>query len=97
MVLVRMLEAREASVPPFFTINADAPLSADARMRAMPWVAAQVWVPLTARPGESRTRRRVATTAGGGSEQGRRVGTQPWPGRARTIWGDAANVGTPAP
>ena len=75
--------------------TADAPLSADARMRAMPWVEAQVWVPLTDRPGESRTRRRVATTAGGGSEQGRLVVTQPWPGMARTIWGDAANVGTP--
>jgi len=80
--------------------NADQPLRADARMLPLPWVGAEVWVPEQAKipaPGailaSFRSARPEKSTRT--PETGLLVCTKPWPGMARTVWGESEAVGTP--
>jgi len=77
--------------------NADAPLRRDTHMRPMPWVQAQIWLPLNPEPPHKFVSAEpVASEFGGGSKKGRLVVTQPWPAMMRTIWGDSEAFGTEA-
>ncbi|HVZ74841.1 MAG TPA: AMP-binding protein [Polyangia bacterium] len=78
--------------------NDDFPLRADAHTFPLPWVFADVWTSTATHEVQSgsgvRTRhehRRAAL-----EEKGELVITRPYPYLARTVWGDGANVGTPA-
>lgn len=77
--------------------NADAPLRRDTHMRPMPWVQAQIWLPLNPEPPHKFVSAEpIASEFGGGSKKGRLVVTQPWPAMMRTIWGDSEAFGTEA-
>ena len=58
--------------------NAEAPLRRDAHMRPMPWVQAQVWLPLNPEPPHKFViAQPIASEFGGGSKKGRLVIMQP--------------------
>ncbi len=71
--------------------NPDLRLRADARTYPLPWVMGDVWVP----EGEPDDRGRVGYRKAAPEEKGEIVITAPYPYLARTIWGDAGNVGKP--
>ncbi len=71
--------------------NRDFPLLADAHTFALPWVFAEVWASEKTYEVEGRTRHEHRLSAVG--EKGEIVITRPYPYLARTIWGDADNVG----
>mmetsp|Transcript_38971 Transcript_38971/g.89532 ORF Transcript_38971/g.89532 Transcript_38971/m.89532 type:complete len:602 (-) Transcript_38971:368-2173(-) len=79
--------------------NFDQPLRGDARMFAMPWVDAAVWLPKgTRQPSGRKVFSEVKPARSQldiGSEKGRLVTKTPWPSMARTVWGDSDAVGTP--
>lgn len=70
--------------------NADQPLRADAHTYPLPWVFGDVWVPEGEADNNGRYRYRRAAL----EEKGEVVITRPYPYLARTIWGDADNVGS---
>jgi len=67
------------------------PLQADAKTWPLPWIQAEVRVPEAQDESGRATRWRRADTG----EKGELVITQPYPYLARTIWGDAGNLGSP--
>ncbi|HUN52498.1 MAG TPA: enoyl-CoA hydratase-related protein, partial [Candidatus Sulfotelmatobacter sp.] len=69
--------------------NADQRLKADAHTFPLPWVLGDVWLPT----GEADADGRVPYRSAGIGEKGEIVVARPYPYLARTIWGDAANVG----
>ncbi|WP_051341665.1 AMP-binding protein [Azospirillum halopraeferens] len=71
--------------------NPDLRLRADARTYPLPWVMGDVWVAEGAPDEQGRVPFRPAEP----EEKGEIVVTAPYPYLARTIWGDAARVGTP--
>ncbi len=71
--------------------NPDQPLRADARTYPLPWVMGDVWIPEGTADGEGRLGYRRAEV----EEKGEIVVAAPYPYLARTIWGNAANVGKP--
>jgi len=88
--------------------NADTPVSGDASMHPLPWVGADVWVPVGEALDDKRTRFEKAeatdiaaaeqpTVSGSDKRQvkGRLVVTRPWPSMARTVWGDAELCSSP--
>ena len=71
--------------------NADLRLRADARTYPLPWVMGDVWLP----EGETDAEGRVGFRRAEVEEKGEIVITAPYPCLARTVWGDADNVGRP--
>ncbi|HEY0832804.1 MAG TPA: AMP-binding protein [Azospirillum sp.] len=72
--------------------NAGQRLRADAHTYPLPWVMGDVWVT----QGEADAQGRLAYRPAGMEEKGEIVVAAPYPYLARTIWGDAETVGTPA-
>lgn len=70
--------------------NADLRLRADARTYPLPWVMGDVWLA----EGESDADGRVGYRRAEIEEKGEIVISAPYPYLARTVWGDAANVGS---
>ncbi len=66
------------------------PLSADAKTWPLPWIQAEVRVATETQADGRATQWRLAEEG----EKGELVITQPYPYLARTIWGDAENLGT---
>jgi acrylyl-CoA reductase (NADPH) / 3-hydroxypropionyl-CoA dehydratase / 3-hydroxypropionyl-CoA synthetase len=73
--------------------NRDFPLRADAHTFALPWVFADVWASERALDVGGRVRHEHRRAAIG--EKGELVISRPYPYLARTIWGDAENIGRP--
>lgn len=74
--------------------NEDFKLQADAHTFPLPWIFAEVWTPeqsFEVDGKQTRFEHRQAAL----EEKGEIVITQPYPYLARTVWGDAANVGSP--
>ena len=69
--------------------NPDFPLAADARTWPLPWIAGEVRI-ATGDDAERAAWRRAEA-----GEKGEIVIAAPYPYLARTVWGDAANFGTP--
>ncbi|MEM1080933.1 MAG: AMP-binding protein, partial [Pseudomonadota bacterium] len=68
------------------------PLAADAKTWPLPWIDAEVRIAEASDAAGRATRWRVAEPG----EKGELVIKQPYPYLARTIWGDAGQLGTPA-
>ena len=71
--------------------NADLALRADAHTYPLPWVFGDIWLTEGSADNNGRFRYRSAAL----EEKGEIVIQRPYPYLARTIWGDAANVGRP--
>ena len=71
--------------------NHDFKLKADARTFPLPWIFADVWVPTQSYNVENQSRYDYRSAEG--DEKGEIVITKPYPYMARTVWGDAENVG----
>ena len=71
--------------------NPDLRLKADAHTFPLPWVMGDVWLPVGNPDASGRVAYRPAETG----EKGEIVIAAPYPYLARTIWGDAAQVGKP--
>jgi acrylyl-CoA reductase (NADPH)/3-hydroxypropionyl-CoA dehydratase/3-hydroxypropionyl-CoA synthetase len=76
--------------------DADHAVTGNARMFAMPWVDAEVWVPTSDANEDGRMRYCQMVPEAQGSDKGRLVIRTPWPSMARTMWGDAEAVGAPS-
>jgi acrylyl-CoA reductase (NADPH)/3-hydroxypropionyl-CoA dehydratase/3-hydroxypropionyl-CoA synthetase len=77
--------------------NPDFPLRPDAHTYPLPWIGADVWVAESTTDGLAETNDPLALTyrTADFGEKGEIVVTLPYPYLARTIWGDADNVGSP--
>lgn len=69
--------------------NVDQPLRADAHTYPLPWVFGDVWVP----QGIANDQGRLPYKRADIEQKGEVVITRPYPYLARTLWGDAENVG----
>ncbi|MCP5008983.1 MAG: acetate--CoA ligase, partial [Aestuariibacter sp.] len=70
--------------------NAEMPLRADAHTYPLPWIFGDIWIP----EGVADENGRVAYRSADCEEKGEIVITRPYLYLARTIWGDAENVGS---
>jgi acrylyl-CoA reductase (NADPH)/3-hydroxypropionyl-CoA dehydratase/3-hydroxypropionyl-CoA synthetase len=74
--------------------NHDFALKPDAHTFPLPWVFADVWIPEAGFEVGGRTRHEYRRA--GLEEKGELVLTRPYPYLARTVWGDAENLGRPS-